>query len=116
MRVLIIDSNKNDLFVNTDLIRTYGHSVDSTLNVHDGRLSISRNNYDIILIENNLPEDGAFGLLEISTQTQPNCAVYILTEGISVARAVKAIKMNAVDVIFKPLDKRKLAKLKLIEQ
>ncbi|MBN1996859.1 response regulator [candidate division KSB1 bacterium] len=116
MRVLIIDSNKNDLFVNTDLIKTYGHTVDGTLKVYDGQGFIEQNHYDVILIENNLPHDGAFELLQFIEQKRPGCAVYILTEGISVARAVKAIKMKAMDVIFKPLDKEKLAKLNLIDQ
>jgi DNA-binding NtrC family response regulator len=108
MTILTVDPNPVESAVNRDFFEAYGHKVDTTLSADTALAKIERKDYDLVLIEVNLPDDGGIFLCQKCAQVKPDLPVFILTEGISVKRAIKAIKHKAVDVIFKPLDQKKL--------
>ena len=105
MKILLIDSNKNDLIVNRDVLTAHGHQVDAVMSADEALKSSSSGDYDLALAEVNLADGSGLKLVESLARRMK---LYILTEGISVARAIKAIKLNAMDVIFKPLDAAKI--------
>jgi DNA-binding NtrC family response regulator len=111
VRILIVDSNKTDLVVNRDLCEAYGHQADAVGSAQEASNRIEKKSYDIALVEVNLPENGGLLLIEKIAKIRPSMPIYILTDGISVAKAVKAIQMKAVDIIYKPLDIQKLNRL-----
>jgi DNA-binding NtrC family response regulator len=108
VQILIVDSNKTDLVVNRDLCEAYGHQADAVRSVEEALARVVKNSYDIALVELNLPENGGLMLVKEIARIKPTLPIYILTDGISVAKAVKAIKMKAADIMYKPLDIQKL--------
>ena len=108
MKILLIDNHKNDLVVNRDVLTAHGHQVDAVTNAEEAISKSSSGHYDLVLTDINLPNDSGIKLIEnLARQTR----LFVLTEGISVARAIKAIKLNAIDVIFKPLDAVKIEQI-----
>jgi len=108
MKILLIDNHKNDLVVNRDVLTAHGHQVDAVTNAEEALSKSSSGHYDLVLTDINLPNDSGIRLIEnLARQNR----LFVLTEGISVARAIKAIKLNAIDVIFKPLDAAKIEQI-----
>ena len=111
MHILLVDNHKNDLVVNRDFLMAYGHKVDGVSSAAEAMEVAKVTQYDLVLLEINLPDDSGLSLIKTFSEVEPSPPVYVLTEGVSVARAIKAIKLNAIDVIFKPLDDNKLAQI-----
>ncbi len=108
MHILLVDCNHNELIVNHDILETYGHRVDSATSADIAATKITARHFDVAIIEINMPDNSGMGLLKTFATSYPKVPVFVLTEGISVPRAIKAIKMNAVDVLIKPLDSAKI--------
>ncbi len=108
MQILLVDCNKNELIVNRDILEAYGHRVDSATSVEIAAAKIESRRYDVAIMEINMPDNSGMTLLKTFATVCPKVPVFILTEGISVPRAIRAIKMNAVDVLIKPLDSTKI--------
>ena len=115
MRVLLVDNHRNDLIVNRDFFIAYGHKVDCASSAEDAMMAVKESPYDVVLMEINLPEDTGLSLIKTFSELEPPMPVYVLTEGISVARAIKAIKLNAIDVILKPLNANKLTQIQDVD-
>ncbi len=111
MNILLVDNNKTDLIVNRDLLQVYGHTVDDVTSSDAAILKADVNKYDIALVEINLPNDSGMKLLETLATIHSEIPVFVLTEGISVARAIKVIKLKAVDIVLKPLNSKKIGNL-----
>ena len=108
MQILLVDCNQNELIVNRDILEAYGHRVESATSAEAAAAGIAVCPYDVAIVEINMPDNSGMGLLKTFATLYPKLPVFILTEGISVPRAIRAIKMNAVDVLIKPLDSAKI--------
>ncbi len=108
MHLLLVDYSENELKVNRDMFEACNHQVDTASSVHIAVAKIKMTAYHAIVTEINFPDDSGMWLLKRMASIRPDTPVFILTDGISLTRAIKALKLHAVDVIQKPLDFKKL--------
>jgi DNA-binding NtrC family response regulator len=79
-----------------------GHAVDTCGNGRDGMDALSREDYELLLLDLKLPDADGMDLLERLREDKPRIAVIVMTGYSSVHSAVHAMKLGAYDYLAKP--------------
>lgn len=101
-KVLIADDEANARLALIRALDLLGYAVDG---VPDGKLALdqlSRNSYDILLLDLRMPEVDGVQVMEFVRQNCPNLAVIVLTAHATLDSAITAVKAGAVDYLLKP--------------
>ncbi|CEQ22041.1 DNA-binding response regulator [[Clostridium] sordellii] len=102
MRVLMIEDNK-DLACNVKLgLEKEGLVVDIANNGEDGDEKAFINDYDIILLDLNLPDKDGIEMLEFFRKNKLNTPIIIVTARDGVSELAKGLDLGADDYIIKP--------------
>jgi len=104
MRALVVDDEENVRRVVARAIASGGHEVTE---VEDGLAALdalSRQPYDVVITDWNMPGMRGDALLRECRRSYPTTDVFLITGYGTIERAVDAIKAGAVDYITKPLD------------
>jgi DNA-binding NtrC family response regulator len=107
-RILVVDDERNIRHTLQIVLRTEGYHVDVTSNGEEALEKCREQHYEVALVDLQMPKMGGLELLRYLRGLSPETAVVILTAYGTVARAVQAMKLGAVDFLEKPFDPRAL--------
>ena len=108
VRILVVDDERNIRNNLTMVLESAGYKVDASGDGEDALAKSKERHYDIAFVDIQMPKMGGLELLRYLRTLRPNLAVVILTAYGSVASAVEAMKLGAVDVLEKPFDPKGL--------
>ncbi|CEO20991.1 response regulator transcription factor [Paraclostridium sordellii] len=102
MRVLMIEDNK-ELACNVKLgLEKEGLVIDIANNAEDGDEKAFVNDYDVILLDLNLPDKDGIEMLEFFRKNKLNTPIIIVTARDGVNELAKGLDLGADDYIVKP--------------
>ncbi len=112
-KILIVDDNKDILFALRLLLKTVAETVRTTTNPSDIPALMSKENFDVILLDMNFTKDAISGKegfywLEEILKVDPAAVVLFITAYGDVEKSVKAIRAGATDFVLKPWQNEKL--------
>jgi len=102
-RFLVVDDERNLRRAIVSALSDDHHVVDEAATGEEASRAIFSNDYDLVIIEPNMPDRSGHALLGEIRRHRPKARVVVLTARIDVPSAVSAMKMGVVDVIEKPL-------------
>ena len=102
--ILIIEDDKGARLALCKAIEKWGHSVLQAKNGQEGIKLAKSEDIDLILCDIQLPGISGLEVLERIQKNRPNIAVVMMTAFGSVEKAVKALKLGAVEFLEKPLE------------
>jgi len=108
VHILVVDDERNIRNNLRSLLEAEGYKVDTTNNGDDALLRVKESHYDIVFVDIQMPKMGGLELLGYLRGLRPKLAVVMLTAYGTVARAVEAMKLGAVDFLEKPFDPKNL--------
>ena len=104
MRILLTEDNIALADGLSAILRGTGHAVDV---VHDGASAnavIAAENFDLVILDLNLPEMDGLDVLRAMRARQNQAAVLILTARGTPEERVKGLDLGADDYLIKPFD------------
>ncbi len=107
-RILIIDDEAAIRESLETLLTLEGFTVSMAGDGTTGMELVSRNEYDLLLLDLALPGENGIDLLPRITETQPNLPVIMITAFGTVGNVVDAIRAGAENFVQKPWDNEKL--------
>ena len=107
-RILIIDDEHAIRESLDTLLTLEGFSVSSASDGPSGMELLSRNEYDLLLLDLALPGQSGIDLLPRIVEMQPNLPVIMITAYGTVGNVVDAIRAGAENFVQKPWDNEKL--------
>ena len=106
--VLIIDDEK-EICESLKMILEYeNYNVDYSVNVIDGLNKLESNQFDLLLLDIQMPQKTGFEILKWISNNKIQINVIMISAHSSLDNAVKATKLGAFDFIEKPIDRDKL--------
>ncbi|MBW1707028.1 MAG: response regulator [Deltaproteobacteria bacterium] len=107
-RILIADDEKIILDMLSDFMEGIGYHVDLAGSVDSALALMQTNEYDILLIDKNMPhsgdnKEGGMRLLKYAKEHNPLTEVILMTGDATVESAVEAMKLGAFDYVMKPI-------------
>jgi DNA-binding NtrC family response regulator len=107
-RILIIDDEEAIRESLDTLLTLEGFSVSTSVDGPSGMDLLSRNEYDLLLLDLALPGQSGIDLLPRIVEMQPNLPVIMITAYGTVGNVVDAIRAGAENFVQKPWDNEKL--------
>jgi DNA-binding NtrC family response regulator len=107
-RILIIDDEDAIRESLDTLLTLEGFSVSTAVDGSSGMDLLSRNEYDLLLLDLALPGQSGIDLLPRIVEMQPNLPVIMITAYGTVGNVVDAIRAGAENFVQKPWDNEKL--------
>lgn len=108
VHMLVVDDERNIRNNLCALLESVGYKVDTASNGDDALQRVKEGLYDIALVDIQMPHMDGLELLGYLRGLRPKMPVVMLTAYGTVARAVQAMKLGAVDFVEKPLDPKNL--------
>jgi len=108
VHILVVDDERNIRKNLAMVLETAGYIVDATGDGDKALAKVKEQHYDIALVDIKMPNMGGLELLRYIRGLRPKMAVVMLTAYGTVARAVEAMKLGAVDFLEKPFDPKNL--------
>lgn len=106
VRILVVDDERNIRNHLGMVLQAEGYNVDTAGNGDEALLRAKEGFYDIAFVDIQMPKMNGLELLGYLRGVRPHLAVVMLTAYGTVARAVDAMKLGAVDFLEKPFDPR----------
>jgi putative nucleotidyltransferase with HDIG domain len=102
-KILIADDDAMVRATVSKILEMFGHSVETA---RDGRdvLNIVNDNYDVIILDINMPDMDGFETMDRLNDLNYDIPVLFLTGAGSMDYAVKAINLGAYDFLTKPIE------------
>lgn len=107
-RILVIDDEADIRESLETLLEMEGYAVETAIDAGDGWRKLSRSSYDLVLLDNMMPDRSGMDLLREIRARDTETPVIMLTAYGSVEVAVNALKNGANDYFPKPWDNDKL--------
>jgi DNA-binding response OmpR family regulator len=105
VHILVVDDERNIRNNLCMVLEAEGYTVETASNGDDALLRVKEGGrYDIAFVDIQMPKMGGLELLGYLRGLRPKLAVVMLTAYGTVARAVEAMKLGAVDFLEKPFD------------
>ena len=104
MRVLLIEDDYVLGAAIRDYVLSTGHAVDWMQRIDDARLAIAGVNYELVLLDLNLPDGRGLDLLRDMRSTGSKVPVIITTAQDQVAVRIEGLNSGADDYLVKPFD------------
>ena len=103
-RLLVVDDERNIRKNLHMLLEAVGYQVDVASDGEEALAKSREQHYEIAFVDIQMPKMGGLELLRYLRGLSTKTAVVILTAHGTVARAVEAMKLGAVDFLEKPFD------------
>jgi len=100
--ILVVDDEKNLRLTLTEALAPLGYEVRTAANGREALAELSRGGVGLVLLDLQMPEMDGMTLLRQLAEVSPESRVIILTAHGTIADAVEAIKLGAVDFLQKP--------------
>lgn len=104
MRVLLIEDDHVLGAAIRDHVRTAGHAVDWMQRIDDARLALGSVDYELVLLDLNLPDGRGLDLLKDLRASGNAVPVIITTAQDQVAVRIEGLNSGADDYLVKPFD------------
>ncbi len=118
-RILVVDDDPGFRNLLETILAGEGYSVESTGSVGDALRAGARRKYDLVITDLKLPDGDGLKVLRWWTESMPETPVVMITAFGTIASAVEAMKLGAVDYLGKPLsspDELRLLVRKALDQ
>ncbi len=102
MRVLIVDDNKMNLMIASKFLKKWQVEVDEAISGALAIEMVNNNNYDLIIMDLQMPEMDGFEATRIIKKTNPQIAVIALTADAMPETHSKAFAAGMCDYLTKP--------------
>ncbi|RTE67298.1 DNA-binding response regulator [Amphritea opalescens] len=109
MRILLIEDNEALADATQEYFRQIGHPLDWTVSVELAERTLSWDDFDMLILDINLPGRSGYQLLQSLRQKGRTIPVLILTARAEIDDRVSALDLGADDYLVKPVDFRELA-------
>lgn len=107
-RILIIDDEPNIIRTFKSLLEDEGYKASSAGSVEEAEKLVSKNDYDLILLDLNLPGKSGLDFLKEHHDQLGTTSVLVISGQSDISVALSAIKLGAVDYLEKPVSPEKL--------
>lgn len=102
MRILVVEDDRllnNTLCYN---LKTMGYTIDSALSKKEAINYIAKQDYDLIVLDVNLPDGNGFDFCRETKECHPDTAVIFLTANDMESDMLKGYELGADDYVTKP--------------
>ncbi|MFA6402342.1 MAG: sigma-54 dependent transcriptional regulator [Salinivirgaceae bacterium] len=107
-KILVVDDEKSIRNALKEILEYEKHEVVLTSNGMEGMELLTKQSFDVLLLDIKMPEMDGLEVLEKISPEYPDLQVVMISGHGTVDTAVKAVKMGAYDFIEKPLDLNRL--------
>ena len=104
-KVLIVDDEELIRETLQRILKKEGYYIDVAVNGNEAIQKFNDNNFDLVLLDINLPDIDGLEVLKSLKEVTSDILVIMITGYASVENAVKAMKYGAYDYVEKPLKK-----------
>ena len=108
MRVLVVEDDLDLLNLLEEGLSTYGYAVDKAVNGEEAIEMAYIENYDIIILDINLPKKDGFEVLDEVRKFNQEVNIIMLTARSDIDDRVKGLDFGANDYMVKPFDLQEL--------
>jgi PAS domain S-box-containing protein len=102
MNILIVDDNKMNLFIATKFLKRWQANVDEALNGQIAIDMVNSKQYDVVIMDLQMPVMDGFAATKIIKQTQPDLPIIALTADAMPETYNKALDAGMSDYLTKP--------------
>ena len=102
-KILIIDDDQSVCLLLEQIMTAGGYHADVTMTGADGMSALTRQEYQVVLLDLHLPDSSGIDLIARIHEHNADASVIVMTGFSSIETAVKAIKAGAYDYLQKPL-------------
>lgn len=107
-RILILDDETAVRAVLADLLREMGFQPLAVATIHQARMLLKEENFDLVLSDVRLSDGNGLEFLQEVRQQQPRLRLMVMTGFGSLDSAVEAIRLGVFDYLVKPIDASRL--------
>ena len=108
MRVLVVEDDLDLLNLLEEGLSTYGYAVDKAVNGEEAIEMAYIENYDIVILDINLPKKDGFEVLDEIRKFNQEVNIIMLTARSDIDDRVKGLDFGANDYMVKPFDLKEL--------
>ena len=113
-RLLVVDDNSMNLTLAAELARLWGHEADMAKNAGEAMLLFGANDYDLILLDLQMPEIDGIELMQMMRREKPELQAPIVSltaNAVERQEAQRLLELGFNACLQKPLDEAKLQRL-----
>ena len=103
-KILVIEDESLVRQSYDDMLNFFGYEVESVPNGREGMSRITKNDYDIVVTDLNMPEMNGIDVLKYIKKKKPYIEVIVITGYATLENAIEAMKVGAYDYFAKPID------------
>lgn len=107
-KILVIDDEKNIRLTLQQTLQAADTTVDTAINGEEGLQKVEATDYDLVLLDLQLPGMDGLEVLQQLRQRKPGLPVMLLSAHGTVKTAVDALHSGAVDFLEKPFSPREV--------
>lgn len=108
MRLLLVEDTEDVADAVVAALSRAGHAVDHAGDLAGARASLAVQDYDVLILDINLPDGSGVDLLRSMRAAQNPAPVLMLTARLAVEDRIEALDIGADDYLMKPFDLREL--------
>jgi DNA-binding NtrC family response regulator len=101
-RILIVDDEPHMRRILASALKQDCHEVTEADGVRQARHSLSADNYDVIFVDQKMPDGDGLGVLSAAREADPAISVVFLTAVATIELAVESMRGGAFDFLTKP--------------
>ena len=109
-RILVVDDEEQVVQIFQDMLTQQGYEVVSSSNGDDAIAKVTRENFDLVLTDINLPGVDGLEVVRAAKAADKDTCVILITGCASTTTAIDALRQGAYDYITKPFDLWETAK------
>ena len=103
-KILVVEDEDQVRQSYEDMFSFFGYEVESVPNGREGMSRITKNDYDIVVTDLNMPEMNGIEVLKYIKKKKPYIEVIVITGYATLENAIEAMKVGAYDYFAKPVD------------
>lgn len=107
-KLALIEDDLDAAIFMKEYLTTCGFKVDVYSTVTDATINIKLKNYDLILLDLNLPDFSGFELLKYLRKNNISIPVITISAYSQLEKKLESFKLGAIDYIVKPVDMEEL--------
>ena len=104
IRMLIVEDEPRYLESTRLLLAQYVHDIDTAITATQAYTLLTRNNYDLALLDLHLPDGNGHEIMAFLRDHQPDCRIIIASGDSQIDAAIKSLRMGAYDYLRKPYE------------
>jgi DNA-binding response OmpR family regulator len=108
MRLLIVEDEIQLIEALVKGLKKDGYAIDTALNARDASELLAINQYDLVVLDINLPDDNGLNVLKTLRESDSKVRVIILSANRSIDDRIQGLDIGANDYLTKPFDFQEL--------